>query len=389
MEESSDEGDLAESIAECMEIVFQAVPLSSLSRTEQLLLIIDILLEDQYGLSNTGEDLLEDPGYTKEDWGVVADELAERLAGMPVPGKADFSSTYPREHLLRRLVHAYEQSGQQEQVLPFLEKEAHVCQCYQWLVDTLLAAGEMERARQWCVKGFARTEKDRPGIASGLQNRLREIADREQRNDLVAAYRAQDFFEYPSRSSYLDLQKTAEQIDCWPAVRVQVLAFLESGKRPDRVGRAKENPDWPLPVPEVAITRDKRFRQSGPDLDTLIEIAILEKRLEDVVALYRRQKATNRWGSGMAAEVAQAVVKSYPEVSLGIWKDMTESQIMLVKPKAYNVAAGYLRRMHKVYRETRQLGRWQALLDEIRIKHKAKRRLMEVLDGLENKRIVD
>jgi uncharacterized Zn finger protein len=73
----------------------------------------------------------------------------------------------------------------------------------QRLVDALLATGEHERARQWCIKGYARTTTDAPSIASALQERLRELAQKERRYDLAATYRAQDFFDSPSNNNHL------------------------------------------------------------------------------------------------------------------------------------------------------------------------------------------
>ena len=53
---------------------------------------------------------------------------------------------------------------------------------------------------------------------------------------------------------------------------------LETGKHPARAGQKGADAGWPLPVPEVvppAAKKQSRFRQF-PDLDTLIDIAILE-----------------------------------------------------------------------------------------------------------------
>ncbi len=50
IEESHDDGYLAQEIIEGMDTVFKAVPISSLSRPEQLLWVNEILFEDQYGL---------------------------------------------------------------------------------------------------------------------------------------------------------------------------------------------------------------------------------------------------------------------------------------------------------------------------------------------------
>ncbi|MRR08453.1 MAG: hypothetical protein EG828_16335 [Deltaproteobacteria bacterium] len=65
---------------------------------------------------------------------------------------------------------------------------------------------------------------------------------------------------------------------------------------------------------------------------------------------------------------------------------MADRLIGQVKPKAYEEAAGYLRKMHKVYGQTGRLADWKGLIMRLRVEHKAKRRLMEVLNGLENDR---
>jgi uncharacterized Zn finger protein len=45
--------------------------------------------------------------------------------------------------------------------------------------------------------------------------------------------------------------------------------------------------------------------------------------------------------------------------------------------------------MCKVYQENNRTSEWQSLLSELRREHKAKRRLMEVLDSLSGKKIID
>jgi uncharacterized Zn finger protein len=63
--------------------------------------------------------------------------------------------------------------------------------------------------------------------------------------------------------------------------------------------------------------------------------------------------------------------------------------IKQVKPRAYEEAAVYLRFMKKVYVRDHRLEDWRRLLDGLRKEHKAKRRLMAILDALSNKKLVD
>lgn len=389
VEQSDDDGEVAYEIGGCMEIVFQAVKVSSRSRPEQLLWMIDIVIEDQYAISDSCEQFIRNKTYGKKDWAEVAGCLQERINTMPAPKPDNFSSTYQRKRLMNWLIEALERSGQRKKVIPLLEREADSTQCYERLVDTFLQSGNSDKARDWCVKGFQKTVDNASGIAANLQKKLRELAWQENKFDLVASYRSQDFFNNPSPANYLELEKAAETIGCWPAVRTAVLSFLESGRRTDMTDAASSGQPWPLPSPEVEAKSDKMFRRDFPDLGNLIEIAILEKRFDDVVQLYQTQQKTIRWGIGKGREVAAAVAGTHPDISLAIWKKLAEGLIDLVKPKAYEEAAGYLRKMHNIYQETGRLEQWRTLIQTLRAAHKAKRRLMEVLDLLENKRIID
>ena len=168
-------------------------------------------------------------------------------------------------------------------------------------------------------------------------------------------------------------------------VQATVMDYLEKGERPDLAGKKK---GWPLPPPEVNAVKD-RFQPDFPVYAVLIDIGIHEKRLDDVVALYQRQSQKNRWMSSGDEEVAKAVATSHPDVALTIWHRLALSQIGQVKPAAYEVAATYLGKMRRVYQQTEQLTQWQRIITAIRTEHKRKRRLLEALDSLEGKRLID
>ena len=128
----------------------------------------------------------------------------------------------------------------------------------------------------------------------------------------------------------------------------------------------------------------KLEKQQFPNQPMLIRIALLEKRNDDAVAFYQQNPQVRF--AGIAEELAKKVRSTHPELALQIWQGKAEQLIALVKPKAYQDAAVYLRQMHKVYGEHNRLDDWQALLARLRSQHKAKRRLMEVLDELEHDR---
>jgi uncharacterized Zn finger protein len=177
-----------------------------------MLWVIDRALEDESSLMASANKLLKRRTYSETHWRVVADTLENRLQSMKKPQTTSFSDRYRRERLLNHLLDAYGCAGWKDRIIPRLEAEADACTCYTQLVDALLAAGERERARHWCIEGYTRTAGGTPGIAGALQERLRTMAEKERRHDLVAAYRALDFFSDPSNRSYTDLQKAAVSI---------------------------------------------------------------------------------------------------------------------------------------------------------------------------------
>jgi len=158
------------------------------------------------------------------------------------------------------------------------------------------------------------------------------------------------------------------------------------------VPRGKGKSAWLLPEPEVSRSesRGKIRLQSFPNREILIEISLLQQRHDDAVALYRALAKTKCWGWGIEERLARDVAGSHPEVALQIWRSIADRLIGQVKPKAYQEAAGYLRQMRKVYEQSGRLADWKALLTSLCVEHKAKRRLMEVLDGLEkNQEFID
>ncbi len=391
VEQSDDEGQTAMAIASCLEAVLAALPQSSLSPPKQLLWVIDRALEDEYSLLDGAEKFLKRRAYSRAHWREVAGTLETRLQAMSKPRTPSFADRYRRRRLLDQLLDAYGCAGWNDRIIPRLEDEADPCQCYPLLTDALLAAGKKERARQWCIQGYMRTVEDAPGIASTLQKRLSTMAQKERRYDLVATYRAQDFFDRPSSTEFNELRKAAEKSKCWPAVRDEVLRYLETGRHPASSHQTDKKSSWPLPSPEVEppTIKKRTTHHRFPDLETLIDIAIMEKRPADVVDLYQRLCKTNRWGRETDNTVAQAVANTHPDLALAIWKDIVDSLIAQVKPKAYEEAAVYLRFMKKVYTRNHRLEDWQGLLDGLRGKHKAKRRLIGVLDTLSQKKLVD
>ncbi len=382
-----DDWDIASGIAECLDIILAALSRSSLPPVEQLLWYIDAEQKDEYGVFDGTEDFIKKRGYKKADWQVVADELEKRLQAQPVPrDNAIFSGHYQRENLSRWLQTALEKGGRQTDIIDLLQREAPITHCYDKLVSALLTAGREQEAHDWIVKGFAKTIDELPGIAWRLAEQLRDLAKRKKQYADIASLLALEFFYRPDTTLYCKLEKATKRLQCWPAVRESLLAYLETGVRPDlqaTKGRKTKatSSNWPLPPSDLLLPKSKRVANLFPDTDVLVSIAMHEKRPDDVLKWYHLSKK-GRWCHDTDNSVAEAVKSTHPDEALAIWKRVAEWEIARVKPAAYKVAATYLKKIRALYRKRKRTDEWNTYLLNLRQQHKAKRRLIEILASL-------
>ena len=382
LEECDDEGETGSDIGDCIEIVLNAIPQSSLSKPEQLLWAIEIKSTDNYSiLSNDYFDFMKSDNYSETDWREVAQALEERLLEM--------GDEWRRGSIVHCLIQAYEAGGLKEQIIPLLEREGY----YEQLVDALLEEGRRDEARKKCILGYEKSFEKKGFVTGELHKRLMDMAEADGQYALAAAYHCDDFFDKPTGKSYVTLRDAVEKAGCWPAVREAALRFLETGERPDRPKAQKtDGQNWPLPPTEVAHLYEETspHKCEFPKLEPLIRIAILEKRLDDVVELYRilpKERAWNRYAlhdlRDLDNAVANAVSDSHTDIALSIWRSLVDTMIGFVKPEAYLEAQPYLRSMKSLYGRKKRLDEWKALISELRTTHKLKRRLMEILKAVE------
>jgi uncharacterized Zn finger protein len=385
VEMSHDEGETAREISSCLDVVFRALPRSSLAPSEQMLWAVEAELEDEYGLCH-GAKAFWKRKHTVEDWNIVAEKLIERLNRFQwAKDENGFSRDYHRDCLTDWVIHALENAGRHDEIVPLCEREAEKTGSYVRLVNYLKEAKRWEEAEQWIRRGIKATKGHWRGVADGLRTALREMREREDDWRSVASLRAEDFFREPTVDTFQELQKAAERTGVWPTVREAAMHYLEAGELP------LNDPSWPLPQVAVKETVEHPRRQF-PLTDTLIDIAIAEKRPDEVIRWYdqHKSKPTDPWWYGFKDDrIAEALADRYPDRALDIWKRVAEKQIALTKPKAYEVAAGYLRKVRRVLESLGREREWQSYLAELRQLNAQKKRLMEVLDSLSGRRIVE
>lgn len=416
IEQSNDDGETAMEISGCLPVVFNALAKSSRQTPDKILYAIEADLQDEYDVIGDAADAILNAKWTRADWSIVADRLAERLKSTPRGKTADdFTRNYKRDCLSNWLLHSLGRAGRNDELLPVYEAEARTTGSYPRLVEYLLGEGRLEDAERWAREGIEKTQVKWPGITSALLEKLCEMARRRKDWGVVAAHAARDFFEHPSVRGFRDLVASAEKAKCGERVRAAALAYLESGRSPiqmspERDGQRKVtvDPAWPLPVPDYlapvsessAAARSVRVRQNSPrpHYDVLLEMAIAEKKPDEVLHWYDEMRGSERgsasggWGAygyhSYAERVAAAVATAHPERALDIYRRALDTNLRAAHVSAYENCAAYLRKMRPILKLSGRPEEWTKLLADIRQNYRNRPRFMEILGTLEGRTIL-
>ncbi|MGB6009713.1 MAG: hypothetical protein WBI57_00410, partial [Desulfobacterales bacterium] len=363
VEESHDEGETAMEIADCMPVIVGALDRSSLDAAEKLIWALDAVLEDQFEVCEAFAEYLHRQ-HPKSAWQTLADRLVARLKGLKgTKGADDFSRNYKRDRLSDWTIHALEEAGRKDDIIPLCIAEAKRTGSYGRLVKRLVQERRYEDAERWIKEGIRATKEKWPGIAADLRDKLREIRTLEKNWPAVAAMQAEEFVRRPSRQDFTDCRKASGRVKAWPKVRKHLLRFLEKGELPWK------QKGWLLP--ESGLDQpDANQRNRFPLVDDLIDIAILEKKPDQVLRWYdQRPKGRFGWHGVDEDAIATAVQAHAPDRAVAIWKNKAERLIAQVKPSAYQDAAKYLRKAAKVMGLEKKPAEWESYLKELREQH--------------------
>jgi len=383
VEQSHDEGETADEVASALNIVFHALAECSLPSADKLERAVDFELRDEYGLCQ-GVEAFWKRRFSKKNWGVLADRLLGRLGDPKCESPEDsFSRDYRRDRLTDQIISALENAGRRDAVLSLCKQEAERTRSYVRLVKHLRKAGRTDEAEEWIRKGIAAALKKSPGIAESLKDELLEIRSLRKDWAFVAALRAGDFIEHQSFKAFEDLKKSSEKAKVWPPVREAVLHFLETGKYPN------EYQDWPLPDTEIEISSRTRT-DKPPFADVLIDIAIHEKRIDDVLKWFEiyRKKKSNWPDDHMNDDVATAIAHVYSDKAVTLWKELAESHISVTNVSSYSMGAQYLRKAQKILKQKGKEAEWNVYLQGLKEANRRKPRCVEILNALSEAPII-
>lgn len=379
METCDDEGEAGMEVSECYPVIVRALEQSSLEPVDRLEWAVNAVLDDEYDLCDVFSEYLNQE-HEKYVWNLLSDRLLSRLSTFS--GDMTDRRDYQRDHLSNMIISSLDQSGRISEIIPLCKIEAELTGSYKRLVGILIDDHQYKEAEKWIVKGIRDIGKKWPGIESTLRKNLREIRTLQKNWPSVAAIQINDFVGRASENAYADCKKSSAKAGIWPQVREHLLVYLETGAIPWK------QKNWPLPktvLPAPDPKRDKDY----PMIKELIDVAIFEKDPERILNWYDRlPEKRYMFNSAIDDRIAAAVADYAPERAVAIWQKMAESEIALVKPKAYKVAAKYLRMAERIMVKQKKSSDWEQYLQELRRIHARKRRFIEILNGLEKRLII-
>lgn len=392
VEQSNDEGETADGISSCMEVVFAALGKSSLPAHERMLFAILAELDDNFDLC-AGADLFWKEQFSECDWGLVANSLLSRLGESRYnPENRDYGSRYARDRLVGWIMTALDRAGQKEDATDLGIAEVERTDSYVRLVRRLLRLGRGNDAREWIGRGIAATGTTHPGIAAELRTIQRDLWETEGEWLCVAGTLAGEFLSSPSFAAYARLEKAARKAGVWDNIKDAVMQYLTEGKLPAvrrrRSGEAEKLFGY---LPDTGLTPGTSWKVPGtPFFEILIDVAIAGKNPDDVIRWYDRCREQARIRGLYYCphdKVADFVAEQFPDRSLAIWMANAERFAAEGRPKSYESSIGYFRKIRGLMNKQGNGDGWGRYIAGIRAAHARKRKFLEMLDIFEGRKI--
>jgi uncharacterized Zn finger protein len=365
IEMSDDEGATHNDVAQCMDIVLQALRDVDWPVQQKLQWAADAVLADAFSVCDCFIGYLREK-HSQEAWSPVADTLMGSLAQHQEKG-------FARKGLTDMTVHALTEAGRSAEVLDLCKHEAVHHGEYLRLVEHLLMHDNDQETEEWIHRGIAVLEQEKPYTAKRLRSCLLDLRKKQNNWDAALCMQTEDFVLNATLRLFQECRYSADRLGVWPALRPLLMDFLIERALP-------WNQDaWPCQNRgKVSASSDEKH----PDFTTLIDLAIDENKPAEVLKWYDLQCETRRGASYSADKVAAAVQDFAPDRAIALWKGLAEAQIALVSARAYEAAAVFLRKMGKLMHRFNMAADWDAYIQSLRAGHRRKTRLMAVLDGL-------
>jgi uncharacterized Zn finger protein len=356
-------------LSSCMDVALDALREVNWTLDKKLLWAVDIILIDRHSVSDCFWKILRKK-HSSEIWGTVANALLERV------DKCIEQMSYCK-NLLNMTAYALTQAKRKKEVLVLRQNEAVSFNEYLPVVKLLLENKSEKEAEEWIYKGLANTEKISRYDARELRSYLLALRIKQKNWDAALCMQTEDFVQSATLEHYRECQSSAEELNVWHIVRPLLLSFLVEGAIP------WTQESWPCQNRGEEVTAQRRQQ---PYFGMLIAVAIHEKNPVETLKWYDLySQATRLYGydaEKISDNVATAVQDFSFERAIAIWKDLSAKKIALTKPKAYEEAAVFMKKMGRLKRQHGMTEQWDAYIQSLRTEFRRRPRLMEVLDKL-------
>jgi hypothetical protein len=213
IEHFDEDGSLTMELQPCLDLVFKALPRSSLSRSEQILWAIDLELRDWFDLCEGIHNFL-DLRLPKEAWSQAADALLKRLSKQEETSRSQsvFSKT-DSERLVDWMTLALEKADRLNEISSLLEGEAKKTGRTTPLIKHLIRLGRQEEAKGWIARERQAARKQGSGLSSldsELIQRFLEIMELEGNLAGIQTLKAETFFDRPTLEAYTELLASSD-----------------------------------------------------------------------------------------------------------------------------------------------------------------------------------
>ena len=378
-EQSHDEGEIASQVSECMDVVVEAVmKQGDMDVLEKLKWDEDLRDKDDYGIltdmKSSWSTLLN---ASEQDWGRVIDAVTAKC------DEERKNHPWKARQLRYDLAIVMERVGRMERAVEILKEiipeDPHA---YMKLVDFYERHERHTEAAALCRKALA----IRPSLNCDyeLRDRLQKIAANTKDPKIIAAQSLDDFLSSPYETRYEELKKACDVLGVWKRVHDFILRHYEFG------AKIKDEKDWPLAKLEMTGSDTK---QSYPCAGELIDIALHEKRMDDVVKWFRILTHDGRdiaysygWFGDRNEKVAEAIVKIAPELSLKVWQKKIAANCERPDRSCYANIGAALRKMRPVMERLGRSDEWQGMVDGLRTEYKRRSSLVKILNEIDREK---
>jgi len=128
-------------------------------------------------------------------------------------------------------------------------------------------------------------------------------------------------------------------------------------------------------------------------LRTLTDIALHEKRMDDVVKWYRvlthdgnEISYSYGWNGDRNEEVVNAVAKSAPELSVKVWEKKIVDNCEKPDRSCYANIGVALRKLRPLMERLGRVGEWHQIIERLRMEYKRRSSLMNILKEIDREK---